>query len=63
MGDVKRKKKEVYNVIEIGNMTLVSKEGSMTELYKVANKILRKHKNLIQKKDDMDMPMPLDMFG
>lgn len=55
-------KKETYNVIEVGNMVLVSKESSMTDLYKVAHKILKNHKALIQKEKDK-FPMPPNMFG
>jgi len=44
------KKPEIYNVIEICGITVVSKTSNIREVMNVANELLSKHKEFIQKK-------------
>lgn len=53
-------KKPLVNIIEIGNMKLMTENGNMKELVKVANRILKNHKDIVKNRVDV---IPLDMFG
>ena len=46
------KKKEIYNVIEMCGMTVVSKTENLKEMMRVANKLLTKHRDLIKKEQE-----------
>jgi len=53
-------KKEKYNMLEIGTLMLMSKDESMEELLKVADKILTKHKEFIHPERIKNIP---SMYG
>ena len=56
------RKKEVYNVIEICGMTVVSKTENLKEMMRVANKLLTKHKDMV-KKEQEKIEMPSKYIG
>jgi len=46
------KKKEIYNVIEMCGMTVVSKTENLKEMMRVANKLLTRHKDIVRKEQE-----------
>ncbi|MFH1510813.1 MAG: hypothetical protein ABIF10_03915 [Candidatus Woesearchaeota archaeon] len=55
-------KKPLVNIIEIGNMKLMTENGNMRDLLKVATRILTKHKDIVKDKNKPEI-IPLEMFG
>jgi len=57
---VKEKKGKEYNFIKIGNMEIYSTKTDITILLKIADKILKKHKDVVKEKEMWELPQYIE---
>ena len=54
---VSRKRKNKYNLIQVGCLKIASSKTDMKELLKMADQLLTKHKEIIKDKDIWEIPL------